>query len=428
MPIRLFLLCFFLALPGTCVRAQTVVTGRVTDAQSGAVLPYVTLGLVGTPRGTTAAADGRFTLRLRRLPARVAVSQVGYRPDTVLITTADYLEVELARNADLPAVEVVATRRWRVINKDRTLPLDFTVRRGRLYVLGKRGVGKRYHLAAHDAGGRIRTERTLHFGGVRGLTTNCLDHLTLLTADYAVRLDAATLEPIEKMPLADYDALFADCRAATDSLVYLERSDYEGFRKLYLVGERTTGQFGLFRRVEDRARARELVSMSPWLAQETDNANSMGDVYWQENAVLRHRMADADFEKAIRLKNHNTNQLFRQGGRLVLFNFDADRIETFSLRGDSLAAVPIAFNRAPRPDDVPIVHDEATGRFYAITWARGGYHLSEVDLARGTLDPPRPLDLARYQKLAVVNDRVYLLGVPLRDRASEYTRFLWRGL
>jgi len=65
------------------------ISGRVTDAQSGEVLPFANIRIVGSYRGTTSNAMGRFTLL--RVPAKfctVNIEYIGYASkDTVLEAT-----------------------------------------------------------------------------------------------------------------------------------------------------------------------------------------------------------------------------------------------------------------------------------------------------------------------------------------------------
>ena len=62
-----------------------LVRGTVTDAASGRPLPAATVQLAGTWRGTIANDEGEFLLEVRRLPAALKVSYIGYASrDTVL--------------------------------------------------------------------------------------------------------------------------------------------------------------------------------------------------------------------------------------------------------------------------------------------------------------------------------------------------------
>lgn len=67
--------------------AQQRLTGKVVDAATGQPVPYASIGVLGTTRGTTSNAEGEFELREVALPGRLVVSELGHRRDTVALTT-----------------------------------------------------------------------------------------------------------------------------------------------------------------------------------------------------------------------------------------------------------------------------------------------------------------------------------------------------
>jgi CarboxypepD_reg-like domain len=66
------------------VQAQRL-SGRVLDADTGQPVPYASLSVPGTSYGTTSNAEGEFELALK-LPARLIVSELGHRTDTLTLT------------------------------------------------------------------------------------------------------------------------------------------------------------------------------------------------------------------------------------------------------------------------------------------------------------------------------------------------------
>jgi len=409
------------------IRAQSSqISGRVTDLVTGKGIPFTSLGWLSLAGGSVADEEGYFTLDAVQLPQRLIVSSLGYQPDTLLLTRASYLEIKLtATGAQLPEVNVTAEQEWEVINKEKVFPIDFTVCDNLLYVLGQRGVGNNYHLSVYSAAGEMQFERELTIGKVIGLESNCFNQLMLKTHDFAIRLDTDQLEPVEKTPVQDYEKLFADCQASTPNHIYLEKVALAGFRKWYLVGERGGSDVDLFQAVWYREMARRTAAFlqRPVPRIIIDAASEAAGVDSGHKAVF-----DYDFDKEVTYKNHNENCLFLEGNHVVLFNFDHDAIEHFSLEGDSLATVEIGFNDEKNPDGAPMVHDPITGKYYAIRRAKGGYALSEVDLSTGGIVREYPLNIARYNKLVVLDDQVYMVGVALKGRASEYPRFMRRSI
>ena len=90
--------------------AQQRLAGKVVDAASGQSVPYASIGVLGTARGTTSNAEGEFELREVALPGRLVVSELGHRRDTVAVTAAlasQALQIRLApASVQLPEVQV----------------------------------------------------------------------------------------------------------------------------------------------------------------------------------------------------------------------------------------------------------------------------------------------------------------------------------
>ncbi len=90
--------------------AQQRLAGKVVDAATGQPVPYASLGVLGTTRGTTSNAEGEFELHEVALPGRLVVSELGHRRDTVAVAAAGAsqpLQIRLqAASVQLPEVQV----------------------------------------------------------------------------------------------------------------------------------------------------------------------------------------------------------------------------------------------------------------------------------------------------------------------------------
>lgn len=99
--------------------AQTVVTGRVFDAATKAVLPAATIQVADSFIGTVANSDGRFTIEVPSLPATLTVRFVGYAstsvrleavpsaPLRVELEPAPYRLSEIVVSSEDPAVGIM---------------------------------------------------------------------------------------------------------------------------------------------------------------------------------------------------------------------------------------------------------------------------------------------------------------------------------
>jgi len=98
---RIYTICSFflinailLCLPGI-LQAQ-IVTGTVTDSQTGELLPGVNIVIQGSGNlGTSTDADGAFELNVPSLDESLIISFVGYRTKVVEINGRESLDIAI---------------------------------------------------------------------------------------------------------------------------------------------------------------------------------------------------------------------------------------------------------------------------------------------------------------------------------------------
>lgn len=101
-----FLLALLWALP-VLASAQENMTGAVIDSVSREALPYATVYVNGTTKGTITDTSGLFELKNVNYPVDLVVSFVGYRTQVFHLTdNPGYLLVELKTNNNLPEVVI----------------------------------------------------------------------------------------------------------------------------------------------------------------------------------------------------------------------------------------------------------------------------------------------------------------------------------
>src|SRR5690606_9657827 len=78
--------------------AQRQVTGRVTDAESGEVLPGVNILIKGTNNGTVTDINGRYRLEIPSEEAVLKFSFIGYLNEQIQVGEKSVLDVILVPN------------------------------------------------------------------------------------------------------------------------------------------------------------------------------------------------------------------------------------------------------------------------------------------------------------------------------------------
>lgn len=81
-------------------KAQTVISGSVTDLQTGRPLPYVSVSLDGKGTHTVTNDDGHFTLKTTETPQYLHLSHIGYKTRRVTLEqgSTENLRIRMASN------------------------------------------------------------------------------------------------------------------------------------------------------------------------------------------------------------------------------------------------------------------------------------------------------------------------------------------
>ncbi|QTE22198.1 SusC/RagA family TonB-linked outer membrane protein [Polaribacter cellanae] len=82
------------------VKAQTTVTGTITEASSGEVLPGASILIKGTSNGVSSDFDGKYSITFSGTSATFVVSYVGYKTKEVTYKGSNVLNVALSEAAD----------------------------------------------------------------------------------------------------------------------------------------------------------------------------------------------------------------------------------------------------------------------------------------------------------------------------------------
>jgi iron complex outermembrane receptor protein len=84
---------------------QVKITGTITDAKTGEVLPGVNIVLVGTTIGTISDVNGKYSLNISQPNGSLAFSFIGYIPATVVIGNQSVIDVKL--DQEVKSIETV---------------------------------------------------------------------------------------------------------------------------------------------------------------------------------------------------------------------------------------------------------------------------------------------------------------------------------
>ncbi len=392
--------------------------GSVVVAGDEQAIPYANLLVLGTDTGVAADENGAFTLPL--LPVRgseatlVQVSAVGFRTDTFSLSAGKNIVLALERAANLPTITVSGGdfRKLKELRAPKFLPLFLEAWGDKVATCYKRSAKQTYELRLlHNSG--VETRHTLSFGKITGLSTRCSERLYIMTEEFAVSMELrkGQLVPVERIPINDYRWLFADCQDRKGNEFLYERKRLEGLNKLYLLLAAGTEQ-RIIREYADARLLAELRARRGIMAwEQSQELRATGGHYWQENMAIRRAVARADFDVAIRYKNHNDNAIFFWDKYIKLVNFDEGLLETFGNSGEQLSAIPFS----PDVDNKTtlqqrIFKDQLSDRTFALARDRKGHLVYDFNTDTGATRLLFRIDVEEVEELVVLGGRFYLLA------------------
>jgi len=421
-------LCCLMSL---CLSAQTFpLKGTVQDSKTGEGIPFANLLLLTEKTGTAADADGQFELSVREWSAQIRISAIGYLTDTVVVEQADALQITLQPvPVNLPLVEVLAQKKLRQLSPEDRLPFAFAIWDDYLFTLSRKRTGSNAWIEVRSPDGILLFEQQLDLRRVTDIEVNCRNRLYLLANYRYINLGytRAQIVPLETMKYIDYIGAYRDCRCSTEEAMYYENVAYQGLLKRYLRASLTNGALDNFRQVL-YAEQLDNYMADLGLIMEGQSISNTGEVSRGENDYIRTRQTDADFLQRVFYNNPQDNFLFLAGGELILFNHDEQRIEYFNTEGQQEQVIP-AYYVEHKDWNGRVIQDLKTEAFYALLRDETGYLLAPIDLNKGQIAEPVPLNILFYDDIAIYNNTAFVLGTPTAHAASDvkrlYTKALW---
>lgn len=100
-----------LSLFAICLHAQTIISGKITDAADGEALIGATVLLKGTSVGALTDIDGTYSLKVPAGADILLITYTGYRNQEVKLGTGEVIDVALEQGVELDVVVVSASRK-----------------------------------------------------------------------------------------------------------------------------------------------------------------------------------------------------------------------------------------------------------------------------------------------------------------------------
>ena len=162
--LRLAALCLLIFEFVPAVSAQVTLQGKVLDAETGEAIPGATVVVPGTVRGAAADRNGEFSLSVSSLPVDLQISSVGYKPQTIVVERATFIEVRLAAGIALDGFVVVGSRGLPRTVWDSMSPID-NINAAELMESGQLTVDQmlNYRVPSFNSSHQAISDATAHF-------------------------------------------------------------------------------------------------------------------------------------------------------------------------------------------------------------------------------------------------------------------------
>lgn len=151
--------------------AQTDIKGNISDT-SGEPLVGASVVIKGTTTGTITDTDGDFVLKVDALPVTLVASYIGFQPQELEVSSADFLNIQLAEGLELDDILVVGSRFAPRTVITSPVPID-NVKADELISTGQQTFDKMLHytIPSFNSTQQTISDATAHFdpADLRGL-------------------------------------------------------------------------------------------------------------------------------------------------------------------------------------------------------------------------------------------------------------------
>ena len=99
--VNTILLSLIAVLTGFSTQAQTVISGTVTDSESGETIPFVNIYIKGTTAGATSGISGNYRISTTQVGDTLIASYIGFIPQKVAIKPGQTQTIDFALQSEL---------------------------------------------------------------------------------------------------------------------------------------------------------------------------------------------------------------------------------------------------------------------------------------------------------------------------------------
>ncbi|MBU0487080.1 MAG: carboxypeptidase-like regulatory domain-containing protein [Bacteroidetes bacterium] len=405
-----FLLLLFLTggFHGFAQPRQIVVTGTITDNQTGLPIPDVHVRIKGTNLGDISAKDGKFRLPLLKLPVTIEFIHISYvrKEMEILNEQKAGLKISLeSRTVMLPDFSVITGKPEDLIGEKQLFVKDYEFLGDCMLVMAyiNRKTTTASLILFNTYGDTISSTAVERAGN---LFKDCLGNIHYRAKDTAwqTSLNGKNIDLYYPTPIEEFDKIMFPCAATTGSKYILRDYYYNDQLLLYYYYDTLSKSQEEIVQAADPDKLRMLKDLPRMRSM--DGYSEFDERFEQE---MMYRPVFAP--------------LILMDDTLCIFNFPASEALLYPTNNfENPRILPVAFQNYKNWYE-QVCYDEITGKVYALFRKNGIFALRELNMQTG--EPGQQTNIPGFphvEKIQVHNGFAYFLYKDNTEPEQSYRK------
>ncbi len=352
----------------------THISGRILDSDTEFPLQDVNIQIKGTNSGTTSDSYGYYSIYIKKLPAILIFSYVGYKKQYLKIKYKQNKKINITLKPKSKALKGVSISANKIENivKDKPLYIfDYDFYKNNIVLLAyqNRRISKTILVLINNSGSVICD---LSVNGAKKLFKDCFNNIHLITKDttYQIYFNSKKLCLLYPTQNKKFNKTMSPCITESNNKLYFKRYSHNNQELLYYFIDINTKKKKNLRYISNE----RSIELQDDLSNEIKLRKLFGIGYTE---------ADKRFDEICFLSPVFA-PLVKINDTIYIFNYIDSKIELYSPSGNLIKEIPISFHKSPNWKK-KIYVDEKENKVYNLFQNNGASMLREINLKNGTL-------------------------------------------
>ncbi len=397
----------FLFLGKVDAQEKIYLEGIVVDSLTEEILEAVNIFDQQSNTGVFSNFDGRFKIKVDRLPTTLIFSFIGYENKFLTLDSIPDEEVKIVLKPSafrLPDIEVLAQPKIEKLTEPIFTIKDFVIENDKILLVKYGGITVGNVLELRDLDGEVLQSIPVKVKGiVESMHQGCLGNIHLVGGREVIEVDFSSgkINLISKYPRIKFEELMRPCVESSDDYIYKKT-------------EKLRGQFVKFdfiSKTERKIKNTITVADEESIMRMPEELGGLGFAENKYNATHSHTGPDSKrpehfyawigvFYKPLYSPLYNT------GEEICLFNHTLGFLRFYTFDGELKRQIPISYHLEKKWDS-KILKDKETGKFYTVYKDGKEKKFYEINLKDGTINPASKIECNFVEKMVMHDGNLY---------------------